>query len=61
MIQLFFICNFFKEGLSQKTVFAQGSKKIFSFFNFNKKLRSNFLLKLKKENKISCRRQSVVF
>ncbi len=48
-------------GLSEKTVLAQDSKKIFSFFNSNKKFQSNFLLELKKENKISCRRQSVVF
>ncbi len=47
--------------LSQKTVFAQGSNKIFSFFKFNKKMKSNFLLNLKKENKISCQRQRVVF
>ncbi len=48
-------------GLSEKTVLAQGRQKIFSFFNSNKKLLYNFLLELKKENKISCRRQSVVF
>ncbi len=48
-------------GLSQKTVFAPGSQKIFSFFNSNKKLQSNFLFELKKENEISCRWQSVVF
>jgi hypothetical protein len=35
-------------GLSQKTVFAPGGQKIFSFFNLNKKLQSNFLFKLKK-------------
>jgi len=42
-------------------VFAQDSKKIFSFFNFNKKLQNNFLYKLKKENKISHWRQKVAF
>ncbi len=41
-------------GLSQKTVFAPGGQKIVSFFNSNKKLQNNFLLELKKENKISC-------
>ncbi len=48
-------------GLSQKTVFTPGRQKMFSFFNSNKKLQSNFLLELKKENKISCWEQRAVF
>jgi hypothetical protein len=38
-----------------------GHQKIFSFFNSFKKLLCNFLKELKKENKVSCRRQRVVF
>ncbi len=37
------------------------AKKYFLFFNSNKKLQSNFLLELKKENKIPCRWQRLVF
>jgi hypothetical protein len=48
-------------GLSQKPGLAPGHQKIFSFFNSFKKLQSNFLKELKKENKVSCRRQRVVF
>jgi hypothetical protein len=47
-----------KPGLSQKPGLAPGHQKIFSFFNSFKKLQSNFLKELKKENKVSCRRQS---
>ena len=43
--------------LGNSSVTAQGSKKIVSFFNFNKKLLCDFLLKLKKETKISYRGQ----
>jgi len=48
-------------GLSQKTAFAPGCQKIFSFFNSFKKLLCNFLKELKKENKISRREQRTVF
>ena len=44
-------------GLSKKTVLAPGGQITVSFFNSNKKLQSNFLFELKKENKISCRWQ----
>jgi len=39
-----------KLGLSQKTNLCHRHEILFSFFNSNKKLQSNFLLELKKEN-----------
>ncbi len=38
------------KGLSQKTTLCLRHEILFSFFNFHKKLKSSFLLKLKKEN-----------
>jgi len=39
-----------RSGLSQKTNLCLRHEILFSFFNSNKKLQSNFLLELKKEN-----------